>query len=427
LRLTGRGLKLLLIQLLLATFTAVYRDILLLIATVLAFSVTLFSTYIIVKTKIGSEKMECEPKNVKIKMIAGEEKSLSLIMYTHAGLKIASLPDWVRASTETLERGVNEVKLTISPRVSKVYKLDYITAVFTDPLKILYEDFKIPLWLEVTAYPRALPFIIEALKMVGRSGYGGETASVRMGRGTEYLWSREYQIGDPLSSVDWKASARLEKLIVKDFCEESYRAIGLVYDLRAVGPITSDELNALFLSSVVSVAKHGLPITMILKNGLTLVSEHRSIDPDTALKIAISYSIKNYIVNGWDVYELLEPKTASQVLSIIRELEALGLLETIQLKMDTLNEIILKLTLPETIIYYVGNIVLDSEFILELSRRVKIKNGEVIVLTPVKPWADSSNLEQAYIMYLSYNKILEALRKTSSKVMFYEEALRMLD
>jgi hypothetical protein len=263
--------------------------------------------------------------------------------------------------------------------------------------------------------------------MIGRSGYGGETASVRMGRGTEYLWSREYQIGDPLSSVDWKASARLEKLIVKDFCEESYRAIGLVYDVRAVGPITSDELNALFLSSVVSVAKHGLPITMILKNGLTLVSEHRSIDPDTALKIAISYSIKNYIVNGWDVYELLEPKTASQVLSIIRELEALGLLETIQLKMDTLNEIILKLTLPETIIYYVGNIVLDSEFILELSRRVKIKNGEVIVLTPVKPWADLSNLEQAYIMYLSYNKILEALRKTSSKVMFYEEALRMLD
>jgi hypothetical protein len=427
LRLTSRGLKLLLIQLLLATFTAVYRDILLFIATVLAFSITLFSTYIIVKTKIGSEKIECEPKNVKIKMIAGEEKSLSLIMYTHAGLKIASLPDWVRASTETLERGVNEVKLTISPRVSKVYKLDYITAVFTDPLKILHEDFKIPLWLEVTAYPRALPFIIEALKMIGRSGYGGETASVRMGRGTEYLWSREYQIGDPLSSVDWKASARLEKLIVKDFCEESYRAIGLVYDVRAVGPITSDELNALFLSSVVSVAKHGLPITMILKNGLTLVSEHRSIDPDTALKIAISYSIKNYIVNGWDVYELLEPKTASQVLSIIRELEALGLLETIQLKMDTLNEIILKLTLPETIIYYIGNIVLDSEFILELSRRVKIKNGEVIVLTPVKPWADLSNLEQAYIMYLSYNKILEALRKTSSKVMFYEEALRMLD
>jgi hypothetical protein len=427
LRLTSRGLKLLLIQLLLATFTAVYRDILLFIATVLAFSITLFSTYIIVKTKIGSEKIECEPKNVKIKMIAGEEKSLSLIMYTHAGLKIASLPDWVRASTETLERGVNEVKLTISPRVSKVYKLDYITAVFTDPLKILHEDFKIPLWLEVTAYPRALPFIIEALKMIGRSGYGGETASIRKGPGTEYLWSREYQIGDPLSSVDWKASARLEKLIVKDFCEESYRAIGLVYDVRAIGPITSDELNALFLSSVVSVAKHGLPITMILKNGLTLVSEHRSIDPDTALKIAISYSVKNYIVNGWDVYELLEPKTASQVLSIIRELEALGLLETIQLKMDTLNEIILKLTLPETIIYYVGNIVLDSEFILELSRRVKIKNGEVVVLTPVKPWADLSNLEQAYIMYLSYNKILEALRKTSSKVMFYEEALRMLD
>ena len=425
-RLTGRGLKLLLIQLLLATFTAVYRDILLFIATVLAFSVTLFSTYIIVKTKIGSEKIECEPKNVKIKMIAGEEKSLSLIMYTHAELKIASLPDWVRASTETLEGGVNEVKLTISPRVSKVYKLDYITAVFTDPLKILHEDFKIPFWLEVTAYPRALPFIIEALKMIGRSGYGGETASVRKGRGTEYLWSREYQIGDSLSSVDWKASARLEKLIVKDFSEESYKAIGLVYDVRAIGPITSDEVNAMFLSSVVSAARHGLPVTLILKDGLTLISEYRSIDPDTALKIAISYSIRNCIVKGWDVYELLEPKTASQVLSIIRELEASGLLETIQLKMDTLNEVILRLSLQEAIIYYVGNIVLDSEFILELSRRAKINNSEVVVLTSEKPWADLEKLDEAYVMYLSYSKILDALQKIGSNVMFYREASRKI-
>jgi hypothetical protein len=160
---------------------------------------------------------------------------------------------------------------------------------------------------------------------------------------------------------------------VKDFSEESYKAIGLVYDIRAIGPITSDEVNALFLSSVISAARHGLPITMILKSGLTLISEYHSIDPDTALKIAISYSIKNYIASNWDVYELLEPKTASQVFSMIRELEASGLLETIQLKMNALNEIISKLTLQESIIYYVGNIVLDSEFILELSRRVKAR------------------------------------------------------
>jgi hypothetical protein len=213
---------------------------------------------------------------------------------------------------------------------------------------------------------------------------------------------------------------------VKDFSEESYKAIGLVYDIRAIGPITSDEISALFLSSVISAAKHGLPITMILKNGLTIISEYNSIDPDTALKIAISYLIKNYIINNWDIYELLEPKTASQVLSIIRELEASGLLETIQLKMNTLNEILLKLALQESIIYYIGNIVLDSEFVLELSEKARINNSELIVLTPVKPWADLEDLEKAYVMYLSYIKIFEALRKTGSKVMLYEETLRIL-
>lgn len=425
-RLTSRGFKLLLIQLLLASFTIIYRDILLLIATLLASLLMLFSIYIVVKARMRSGEMVCEPKNVKVKMIAGEEKSLSLIIYAPVELKLANLPDWIKASTETLEQGVNNVKLTISPRAGKIYKLDYITAVFTDPLKILCEDFRIPLWLEVTAYPRALPLIIEALRMIGKTGYGGEVAGVRKGRGTEYLWSREYQIEDPLSSVDWKASARLEKLIVKDFSEESYKAIGLVYDIRAIGPITSDEISALFLSSVISAAKHGLPITMILKNGLTIISEYNSIDPDTALKIAISYLIKNYIINNWDIYELLEPKTASQVLSIIRELEASGLLETIQLKMNTFNEIFLKLALQESIIYYIGNIVLDSEFVLELSEKARINNSELIVLTPVKPWADLEDLEKAYVMYLSYIKIFEALRKTGSKVMLYEETLRIL-
>jgi len=404
----------------------IYRDILLLIATLLASSVMLSSIYIVVKTRIRSGEIVCEPKNVRIKMVAGEEKNLSLIIYAPVELRLANLPNWIKASTETLEQGINDIKLTISPRASKIYKLDYMIAVFTDPLKILYEDFRIPLWLEVTAYPRALPFIIEALRMIGKTGYGGEVAGVRKGRGTEYLWSREYQIGDSLSSVDWKASARLEKLIVKEFSEEFYKAIRLIYDIRAIGPITSDEINALFLSSVVSAARHGLPITMILKNGLTIISEYHSIDPDTALKIAISYLIKNYIVNSWDIYELLEPKTASQVLSIIRELEASGLLETIQLKMNTLNEILLKLALQESIIYYVGNIVLDSEFILELSERARINNSELIVLTPVKPWADLEDLEKAYVMYLSYIKMFEALRKTGSKVMLYEETLSIL-
>lgn len=425
-RLTSRGFKLLLIQLLLASFTIIYRDILLLIATLLASLPMLFSIYMVVKARMRSGEIVCEPKNVKVKMIAGEEKSLSLIIYAPVELRLANLPDWIKASTETLEQGVNNVKLTISPRAGKIYKLDYITAVLTDPLKIFCEDFRIPLWLEVTAYPRALPLIIEALRMIGKTGYGGEVAGVRKGRGTEYLWSREYQIEDPLSSVDWKASARLEKLIVKDFSEESYKAIGLVYDIRAIGPITSDEISALFLSSVISATKHGLPITMILKNGLTIISEYNSIDPDTALKIAISYLIKNYIINNWDIYELLEPKTASQVLSIIRELEASGLLETIQLKMNTLNEILLKLALQESIIYYIGNIVLDSEFVLELSEKARINNSELIVLTPVKPWADLEDLEKAYVMYLSYIKIFEALRKTGSKVMLYEETLRIL-
>jgi len=401
-------------------------DIMLLIATVSASAAMMLSAYIIIRTKTMSDKIGCEPRNVRLRMMAGEEKNLDLIMYTPVELKLANLPEWMKASTDTLKKGVNEVKLTVSPRIGKIYKLDFLTTTLTDPLKILYEDFKIPIGLEVLAYPRTLPFIIEALKMIGRTGYGGEAGGVKKGRGTEYLWSREYQVGDPLASIDWKASARLEKLIVKDFSEEAYKAVGLVFDTRAIGSITGDEVNALFLSSIISAVKLGLPITLILKNGLTVVSEYRSIDPDTALKIAISYSIKNYITESWDVYEIFEPKTASQVLSIIREVEASGLLEALQLKIGSVNEVISKLTIREAMVYYVGNVILDSEFVLELSRMVKMNNSELVVLTSGKPWADLDSLEEAYIMYLSHCKVLDALQKMGSKVIFYIEASRRI-
>jgi len=424
LRLTGRGFKLLLIQLLLALFAVIYRDNLLLIAALVTFSITLFSIYMVIRARVGAKEIVCEPKNIKVRMIAGGEKVLSLIIHAHVELRLVNLPDWVRVSPEVLERGVNEVRLMISPRMGKIYKLDYLTGVFIDPLKILREDFRMPLWLEVTAYPRALPLIMETLRIIGGAGYGGEAISVRKGRGAEYLWSREYQVGDPLSLIDWKASARLEKLIVKEFSEESYRAIGIIYDVRTLGPITGDEANALFLSSVISATRYGLPITMILKDGLTLISEYRSLNPDTALRIALSHSIKSCIVNGWDAYELLEPKPASQVLSMIKELEASGLLEALNLKVNTINEVISRLTLRDGIIYYVGNIVLDSDFILELSRRVKADNGELVVLTPAKPWMDLDSLEKAYVMYLSYSKMLDALQRAGSRVMFYGEVLK---
>ena len=423
-RLTGRGFKLLLIQLLLALFAVIYRDNLLLIAALVTFSITLFSIYMVIRARVGAKEIVCEPKNIKVRMIAGGEKVLSLIIHAHVELRLVNLPDWVRVSPEVLERGVNEVRLMISPRMGKIYKLDYLTGVFIDPLKILREDFRMPLWLEVTAYPRALPLIMETLRIIGGAGYGGEAISVRKGRGAEYLWSREYQVGDPLSLIDWKASARLEKLIVKEFSEESYRAIGIIYDVRTLGPITGDEANALFLSSVISATRYGLPITMILKDGLTLISEYRSLNPDTALRIALSHSIKSCIVNGWDAYELLEPKPASQVLSMIKELEASGLLEALNLKVNTINEVISRLTLRDGIIYYVGNIVLDSDFILELSRRVKADNGELVVLTPAKPWMDLDSLEKAYVMYLSYSKMLDALQRAGSRVMLYGEVLK---
>ena len=50
----------------------------------------------------------------------------------------------------------------------------------------------------------------------------------RTGAGQEYIGVREYRPGDPQRAVHWRSSARLGKLVVREFAEEVQTRIGLV-------------------------------------------------------------------------------------------------------------------------------------------------------------------------------------------------------
>lgn len=68
----------------------------------------------------------------------------------------------------------------------------------------------------------------------------GHSRSTQKGDSLEFDQIRDYQLGDDVRSVDWKSSARMNKLLVKQFYDERQRSILVALDISASSFFGSD-------------------------------------------------------------------------------------------------------------------------------------------------------------------------------------------
>ena len=59
----------------------------------------------------------------------------------------------------------------------------------------------------------------------------GDFTTTQKGSGFEFNQLRDYQEGDDIRFIDWKSSAKLNKLIVRQYLEERNRVIWLAVDV----------------------------------------------------------------------------------------------------------------------------------------------------------------------------------------------------
>lgn len=59
----------------------------------------------------------------------------------------------------------------------------------------------------------------------------GQGRSVSKGSGFDFDQIREYQSGDDVRSIDWKSSARMDKMLIKQYREERNQTVLLVVDI----------------------------------------------------------------------------------------------------------------------------------------------------------------------------------------------------
>lgn len=102
----------------------------------------------------------------------------------------------------------------------------------------------------------------------------GDSRSAIKGTGLEFDQIREYAPGDDIRFIDWKSSARTNKLLVKQYFEERSRTIFLVVDVSKsslFGSVESTKYDsAAQLASVLAlVARYGKD-----RVGLLLFSDH---------------------------------------------------------------------------------------------------------------------------------------------------------
>lgn len=69
----------------------------------------------------------------------------------------------------------------------------------------------------------------------------GSSMTRRMGTGFEFDQLRDYQVGDNVRAIDWKSSARSNKLVVRSYREDRNRAIVLLVDISRSGEFGSGD------------------------------------------------------------------------------------------------------------------------------------------------------------------------------------------
>jgi len=411
LRPTSRGLKALAaLALTCALLSLAWDAILAMAALSLAAALSLDALWLLREALRG---LEAVVRRGEVRMVAGEVRKLRarLDREPPRGLERLGGASWADAKLEG-----SELVLRLKPKLKGVYELEGLEGDLEGPLGLWRGRLGVKVRLKVKAYPRVLPFVVEALRLLGAGGYGPGTVPLgRKGLSPEYAGTREYQPGDPLKFIDWKATARLSRLMVKEFHEEAYGPPCVIYDADPLGPITADELAALFLSSVVGLATIGSGLTLMIRSRGELVFSSGGLRPREAVAAALTYVLRDYEEVEGDIYEVVEPWEARRLVAVLKMARAERLAKLVGLASGARGRLpsgvrdwgeLLLIRLP----------IVDARGLIELAAEARREGRAVRLLTPPKPWVDCRDLEEAYQVYLSFRRVLASLRRLNVEV-----------
>lgn len=430
--LTNKGWKVVSAGLVLGVLGLLFRDIFVLVGAA-ALGLLLLYEVRVVRGVVGRLRslVKVKPDTVEVATYAGKPFTCDLEIDMSAGLPLrfesplkGGIYRFGLKAVKCLRIGRGAAQLRFSSRARRagLYESEDLRVWVKGRFGLVEGVGSVPFNLRLKIYPRVLATAVAAARFLleaGGLGVGEQPTPLR-GAGLEYADSREYVPGDTFRHMDWKATARLGRLVVKEFYVEGGMGVHLVYEAVAPDPVSLDELSAAFLSSVSAVAEQGLPLGLTVHDGETVLLQVSRVQPSLAVALALQYALQIVKVDAEELYGVLEPKVAKELRRILEGLEETPLREMFEARLRMTKGMtaepyqVLMQMLSETSgriqLVYVSSLSRDPLPVLELASAAQLRGYSVLVLQPTKPWVGAQSLEEAYRLYERYlrlNRILE--------------------
>ncbi len=116
-----------------------------------------------------------------------------------------------------------------------------VSVTTSEPLDLLHEERTLPLPSRLPVLPRVKKWRPITLRPARTLGFTGPIPARQGGVGTDVYGVREYQPGDPLRHINWRAMARYQdRAFTTEFEQERIIDVGLILDLRRPNGLESE-------------------------------------------------------------------------------------------------------------------------------------------------------------------------------------------
>jgi hypothetical protein len=425
-RISSRGVRLSILSLSLAILYITYLDPLFAYLSILTSSIIAIDGIGLIARLRIAKSMRASPNKIFGRTISGSPLSWRIAIAPSLGswAVLEDLPRWLKAE---VDRGGGGIYVEILAHRRGVFRLDGLAIKIYSPLGLLYSTAVLDISIEVEVMPRAYRVLAEAIALLGSMISRGEAISRYRGGGLEYYWSRETVMGDDLRRIDWRATAKFQKIFVKEFHLEAEGFEGVIYDPRSEGEVSSDQLATIFLSAIASLARSGASFSLaILRPGHGWIVL-RMLDPVSALAISIRAAMEEMRVDLWDVYELITPQPPKKILAKLSEIlgSASEILEIASKELLKGAPAIARELLSNSgsWVLMISSPIIDTVWKLELISALRFSGIGSVVAVPSRPWLGARDLEEAYLIHQSYGKALEAFRRAGVSIVVGAEDL----
>jgi len=135
------------------------------------------------------------------------------------------------------------------------YTFTRVLSVASDSLGIIHQTQEIPTEDKLFIQPEVKRLSRIAIRPRGTRVYSGFIPARQGGPGVEFFGVRQYQQGDPLRWINWKASARHhQSYFINEFEQERVADVGIILDTRRRSDVESEKGDSLFEHGILAAA-----------------------------------------------------------------------------------------------------------------------------------------------------------------------------